>query len=213
MIFLPASLGLIKPFSSSSSTLRLDPSYKSSAITLSDIDLTASASGTGTTPAMVRATAASPRGARYYLEVICNSLTASINNCTVGIVGVDSPTNERVGTRPGCPAWRAQGQTVVGGATSGPTSRSWGTGDRLMLAFDLRATGGAQNAMYIGKNGVWFETPGGAASRSWNESLFPFVDYYPALSFNNNALQSITMAFSASDFLYAIPAGYQPFNG
>jgi hypothetical protein len=193
----------------------LDPANKSSNVTLSNGNLTASGTGPSTSSGCVRGTRGHTSG-QFYCEFkvgvvggtsAANTSAGACTNAfaitTVTSLGIDGPVPANsLGLREGAV------YTAYAGTTSGATSSGGAaSNDILMVAVDVTA-----GRAYVGVNGVWIK----AASTTFNSSSFDWsftggTLIYPACSVEYTSLAAATTLIfnpGSSTFAYTPPSGY-----
>lgn len=169
-----------------------NPSDKGTNITLSNGNLTDTASGAGA----VRATIGKATG-KWYWEITVDSGTgqslhgiANASATLAGFLGGDGN---------GWSYFNATGNYANNGAFSG-SADTWTTGDKIMVALDMD-----NGKVFFGKNGVW-QSSGNPATGA-NPAFSGLTGtLYPANSYNSAG--AATTNFGAAGFTYTVPAGF-----
>lgn len=185
------------------SNITFNPLDKSSVITLSNGNL--SASKTGSQWAVARATKSRATG-KYYFEIE-NTVDANDGSAGYGMAGV-AYGDQGLDT-----TWLGNGTLSAGLRfgdvvtrnlfRNGPDQVSVPRclqGQRCMVAVDF-----STRSVWWGVNGTWIGDPAAGTGASWNFAVNRAL--YPAIAVYGGA-QVVTGKFSAASFAHAIPAGF-----
>jgi hypothetical protein len=182
--------------SCSSATLATwNPADKSTTITLSNGDLTASASSS---QIAVRATIGQSAG-RWYWEVSADSVSSSY--ASVGVLTMTATLGYGLGSSIAPGAGYGSSGSITSSGGNGTTACAFASGGVIGVALDLDS-----RVIYFSVNGVWqgggdpSMGTGGLSLGSVSESL------YPALSLGVGDV--LTVNFGQSAFARAAPSGF-----
>lgn len=181
----------------------LNPSDKSSYITLSNGNLTATASSSGWRS--VRSTLSKNSG-RWYFEIAADSIygVAAGQLGLFGIADLNMSVDSYVGSSSGN-GWGWWGYDVqkqyyhAGSASSAKVGLA--DGDKVMIAFDVEA-----GKLWFGKNGTWNASGNPAAGTNEIFSGLDASSYYACISLQNPAY--VTANFGQNTFSHTVPAGF-----
>jgi len=170
---------------------KLNPADKAAGVTLSNDDLTASAS---TAAFSVRGTVSKSSGKWCFectFDAIATNTGCGLANSTYSVTATPGGTTNSI-------ILRANGQ-IVRSSVIGNLGVAFAAGDRALIALDRDA-----GTVWLGRNGIWDGDPaagtGGYAAPA--SALFPLVSPSGTAAFGQ-----ITANFG-DGFLYPIPSGF-----
>ena len=185
-----------------------NPADMGTSVVLSNGNLTAAGAATGVS-SLVRATLGRSTGKRYFevrldlkntsdqpMVGIADASVAYTNPLTANATGIWSAISPNNGSFV-CPAFNSQ-----------PMGAFLVTADIIMVAEDLDA-----DKIWFGRTGTWLLSgnPATGANPVW--SLSPGATYFPCVYMNSGSPGGqVTARFKASDFTYAPPAGFLPWD-
>ena len=146
-----------------------------------------------------------PSDGRRYWEVLCAPGGAVSFDGYMGVVSAAQRDEYDVGTNPitrGSIGWRGNGTLWSSNTTTASQQLTglptFGAGDVLMFVLDPAAA-----ALWIGRNGLWRDDPGGGAP-TWTAALSPA--FHPQIH-GRNPGDGGTLRSLPSQFSYPVPPG------
>jgi hypothetical protein len=180
-------------FTTNSSALQWSTTDKSTSVTLSNSNLTAS--NTSGSYGGVRATNSKTSG-KWYFEVHCDSLGG--NFTWIGVANASANLSAQMGADTNSAGYNNTDPFYYGGSYQ-MNGTAFGAGDVIGVAFDATA-----QLVWISINNVWANS-GNPGAGTRGVSVPGITTFYPAMICKNGA---VTARFTAASQSYAAPTGF-----
>lgn len=184
----------------SGSTTTWSPTDKSSVVTLSNANMTATFPNDGNTKG-IRATTGKSAG-KWYWELNVNSLGSDSSNTLVGFkLASQNLIINSAGTVSWAPSQQVRENTTQ---VNGDASSDWAAGNVLMLAMDVDAL-----KVWVGVNGTWAFSGNPAAGTNQAANLPSAGTWHPWALLNDFVAGcAFTINCGATAFTYTPPSGF-----
>lgn len=177
-----------------------NPVDKSSNLTLSGSNKTATRAAGTSGYAAARATTGKDYTASGYFEVAITAMDSG-GYIIVGIGTSSAGLNTNVGADSyGWGYYGAEGGKKVHGGTATAFGSAYAQGDVIGIAFN-------NGKIWFSKNNTWYGDPGAGTGEAFSGitgTLFPMISLYDATA----PVDSVTGRFKSADFSYSPPSGF-----